>query len=401
MQKQKCIIENSMLRRHFLSSLAPAPRKRIAAIVTEYRWFSHADVICGRLLGGHSANNIWTPPRTNLVSLYTAQVPANDMSRDLAARHGFKIYPTIREALTLGTAKLAVEGVVFVGEHGNYPFNDLGQHLYPRFELFNEILDVYEQSGHAVPTFFDKHFSYDWPKAEAMFRRARKLKVPLLAGSSLPVTSRAPALQPKLETPITHAAAIGYGPLDAYSFHLLESLQCLVERRKGGETGIDQVHTITNEAIWAWLPQNPWARPLLDAAWALDPALQKGRTIEQTASKPVLFHLRYRDGLQAVALMLTPSGNDRTVALQTPAGVQTTLFGPPSVTRPLPHFDGLVHCIEDLIVTGREPYPPERTLLTTGALALSFESIRTKQPVAAPGLNITYRAPATPFLQTA
>ena len=390
-----------MLRRHFLSSLAPAPRKRIAAIVTEYRWFSHADVICGRLLGGHSANNIWTPPRTNLVSLYTAQVPANDMSRDLAARHGFKIYPTIREALTLGTAKLAVEGVVFVGEHGNYPFNDLGQHLYPRFELFNEILDVYEQSGHAVPTFFDKHFSYDWPKAEAMFRRARKLKVPLLAGSSLPVTSRAPALQPKLETPITHAAAIGYGPLDAYSFHLLESLPCLVERRKGGETGIDQVHTITNEAIWAWLPQNPWARPLLDAAWALDPALQKGRTIEQTASKPVLFHLRYRDGLQAVALMLTPSGNDRTVALQTPAGVQTTLFGPPSVTRPLPHFDGLVHCIEDLIVTGREPYPPERTLLTTGALALSFESIRTKQPVAAPGLNITYRAPATPFLQTA
>ena len=390
-----------MLRRHFLSSLAPAPRKRIAAIVTEYRWFSHADVICGRLLGGHSANNIWTPPRTNLVSLYTAQVPANDMSRDLAARHGFKIYPTIREALTLGTAKLAVEGVVFVGEHGNYPFNDLGQHLYPRFELFNEILDVYEQSGHAVPTFFDKHFSYDWPKAEAMFRRARKLKVPLLAGSSLPVTSRAPALQPKLETPITHAAAIGYGPLDAYSFHLLESLQCLVERRKGGETGIDQVHTSTNEAIWAWLPQNPWARPLLDAAWALDPALQKGRTIEQTASKPVLFHLRYREGLQAVALMLTPSGNDRTVALQTPAGVQTTLFGPPSVTRPLPHFDGLVHCIEDLIVTGREPYPPERTLLTTGALALSFESIRTKQPVAAPGLNITYRAPATPFLQTA
>lgn len=400
MQKQKCIIENSMLRRQFLASLAPTPRKRIAAIVTEYRWFSHADVICGRLLGGHSANNVWTPPRTNLVSLYTAQVPANDMSRDLAARHGFKIYPTIRDALTLGTGKLAVDGVVFVGEHGNYPFNDLGQHLYPRFELFNEILDVYEQSGRAVPTFFDKHFSYDWPKAEAMFRRARGLKVPLLAGSSLPVTSRAPALQPKLETPISHAAAIGYGPLDAYSFHLLESLQCLVERRKGGETGITHVHAVTDETIWAWLPQNPWARPLLDAAWALDPASKKG-SIEQTASKPVLFHLRYRDGLQTVALMLTPSGNDRTVALQTPTGVQSTLFGPPSVTRPLPHFDGLVHCIEDLILTGREPYPPERTLLTTGTLALAFESIRSKQPVATPGLAITYRAPATPFLQTA
>jgi hypothetical protein len=79
----------------------------------------------------------------------------------------------------------------------------------------------------------------------------------------------------------------------------------------------------------------------------------------------------------------------------------TTLFGPPSVTRPLPHFDGLVHCIEDLIVTGREPYPPERTLLTTGILAQAFASKRTGQPVANNDLLISYRAPAEPFLQTA
>lgn len=389
-----------MLRRQFLQSLVPAPRKRLAAIVTEYRWFSHADVICGRLLGGHSANNRWTPPRTQLVSLYTAQVPANDMSRDLAARHGFKIYPTIREALTLGTAKLAVDGVVFIGEHGQYPFNAEGQHLYPRFELYNEVLDVYEQSGRAVPTFFDKHFSYDWSKAKAMFDRTRRLKAPLLAGSSLPVTSRAPALQPPLGTPITHAAAIGYGPLDAYGFHLLESLQCLVERRKGGETGIQQVHTLRHETIWPWLAARPWTKPLLDAAWALDPASKKGSPQSQ-AKDPVLFHLQYRDGLEAIALMLTPSGNDRTVALQTPTDIQSTLFGPPTVTRPLPHFDGLVHCIEELMVTGREPYPPERTLLTTGALAFAFDSIRSGQPVPTPGLSVTYRAPAAPFLQTA
>lgn len=389
-----------MRRRQFLSLLAPDPRKKIAAIVTEYRWYSHADVICGRLLGGHSANNVWTPPRLNLVSLYTAQVPKNDMSRDLASRHGFKIHPTIREALTLGTDKLAVDGVVFIGEHGDYPTNADGQKLYPRSELFNQILDVYEQSGRSVPTFFDKHFSYDWTQAESLFRRARKLNVPLLAGSSIPVTSRAPHLQPKLETRITHAAAIGYGPLDAYGFHLLESLQCLVERRSGGESGVSAVHTLTNEAIWKWLPFQPWARPVLDAAWALDPASRNG-SLESQAKSPVLFHIQYRDGLQAIALMLTPSGNDRTVALQTPAGIQTTLFGPPTVTRPLPHFDGLVHCIEDLILTGKEPYPPERTLLTTGILAQAFASKRTGQPIATPGLTIQYRSPAEPFLQTA
>jgi hypothetical protein len=81
-------------------------RKKVAAIVTEYRWYSHADVICGRLLGGYSANNVWRGPRTHLVSLYRAQTPSNDMGRDVSARHGFRIYPTIREALTLGGPSL-------------------------------------------------------------------------------------------------------------------------------------------------------------------------------------------------------------------------------------------------------------------------------------------------------
>jgi hypothetical protein len=102
--------------------------------------------------------------------------------------------------------------------------------------------------------------------------------------------------------------------------------------------------------------------------------------MEAQAKSPVLFHVRHRDGFESVALMLSPSGNDRTVALATPAGVLTTLFGPPSVTRPLPHFDGLVHRIEDLIVAAARPYPPERTLLTTGILAQAFASKRTGQP---------------------
>ena len=45
-----------------------------------------------------------------------------------------KIYPTIAEALTLGGGKLAVDGVVLVGEHGNYPKNEKGQTKYPRYD---------------------------------------------------------------------------------------------------------------------------------------------------------------------------------------------------------------------------------------------------------------------------
>src|SRR5438552_3464292 len=79
-----------------------------------------------------------------------------------ATSPGGSLYPNIRQALTLGGDTLAVDGVVFIGEHGNYPTNEMGQKLYPRFEMYSEILDIYERSSRRVPTFFDKHFSYSW-----------------------------------------------------------------------------------------------------------------------------------------------------------------------------------------------------------------------------------------------
>jgi hypothetical protein len=68
--------------------------------------------------------------------------------------------------------------------------------------------------------------------------------------------------------------------------------------------------------------------------------------------------------------------------------------------RALPHFDGLVHSIEEMFVSGKPFYPVERTLLTTGALAFLFES-RGKGRVETPELNIRYRAPRDTFFQRA
>ncbi|MGH2368669.1 MAG: hypothetical protein ACRDI2_10750, partial [Chloroflexota bacterium] len=104
----------------------PAPKKTVAAIVTEYRIRSHADNIVTRLLEGYELHWIPVPPRLRVASLYTDQVPDNDISRALAAEHGVPLSPTIREALTLGGDTLAVDGVVIVGEHGDYPYNEQG-----------------------------------------------------------------------------------------------------------------------------------------------------------------------------------------------------------------------------------------------------------------------------------
>ncbi len=323
------------------------------------------------------------------------------MSTDLSARNGFQLRSTVREALTLGGKSVAVEGVVFVGEHGNYPINDVGQKLYPRYELFSQILDVYEQSGRSVPTFFDKHFSYSWEKAEALYRRSKKIGFPFMAGSSIPMTIRRPALDPPLETPIVEAVAIGYGDPDAYGFHTLEGLQCLVERRKGGETGIASVQWIEGDAIWAWRdgPQGSWSKPLLSEALRRQP-LPLSPPIEAQAKQPVMFLLNYRDGLKAAALVLTHNAGGFSAAIKVRGQEQplSTAFVIPE-GRPLPNWDGLVRCIDLFLSTGKPPNPVERTLLTTGALGFCFESKRTGALVETPQLNIRYRAPDRSWFQ--
>ncbi len=214
-----------------------AERKKIATVVTEYRRNSHADVIVGRLLEGYEYNGEKRTPRVEVVSMYTDQVPANDMSRAMAAKHGFKIFPTVRETLLRATEKLAVEGVVFVGEHGNYRKNEKGQTLYPRYELYKQIVEVFRQTGSAVPVYCDKYLSTEWEKAKWMYDQSRELKFPLMAGSSMPLTRRYPPLELELKTPVEKSVGYYYGPKEAYGFHALEAHQCMVERRREGKRG--------------------------------------------------------------------------------------------------------------------------------------------------------------------
>src|SRR5919199_3093067 len=170
-------------------------RKTVAAIVTEYRIRSHADNIVTRLLEGYELHGTPVPPRLRVGALYTDRMPANDISRDLAAQHGVPIFPAIREALTLGGSELAVDGVVIVGEHGDYPYNEKGQHLYPRRRFFEETVAVFRQSGRVVPVFNDKHLAWSWADAKWMYDTARELGIPFMAGSSMPVTVRVPPVR--------------------------------------------------------------------------------------------------------------------------------------------------------------------------------------------------------------
>jgi len=367
--------------------------------------YSHAAVIIGRLLEGYSPDGIFTEPRTHLVSMYTAQVPANDLSRGLAQKYGFPIYPTIKDALTLGGGDLAVDAVCFIGEHGDYPWNERGQHLYPRYELFEQIVEVFRRTGKTAPVFSDKHFSYSWSKAKQMYGWSRELNFPLMAGSSIPLTMRSPALEIPYGAEIDHALALGYGELDAYGFHTLEVLQAMVERRKGGETGIRAVEWIEGDAVWKWRDgAGRWSLPLLDAALSRYPEQKPGR-LEDNVKKPVAFLLEYRDGMRAAAYMLEGQvrGWSFAAKMKQQSEPVSTCFrqGDEPGSRPLPHFDGLVHSIEEMFVTGKPLYPVERTLLTTCTLSMLFESRAWKRRIESPELAVSYRAPRNCYFQRA
>jgi hypothetical protein len=382
----------------------PEPKK-VAAVVTEYRRWSHADVIVGKILEGFLHDG-GAGPGLRVVSMYVDQFPEKDLSRGLAKKHGFTIHDSIAGALTLGGKTLAVDGVLCIGEHGKYPTNAKGQLLYPRRRFFEEVCKVFEETKKSVPVFNDKHLGPTWDDAKWMYDRSRELFVPFLAGSSLPVTWRRPELKLPKEAELTGAVQVGYGPFEGYGFHALESLQCMVERRKGGETGVKAVQCVQGGEMWKALDDGRWSKPLLEAALALVPAHARGDYREPTAKEKDagVFLIEYRDGFKAAVAMMNGWVHEGDGGAFTFAG-QIKGQEKPAATHfylqqpdPFGHFIYQVKAIDSMIQTGHPPYPVERTLLTSGILDAVMTSVAEKnRRVETPHLEIKYKPTDHPF----
>ncbi len=386
----------------FLAASQSGPAKRIAAVITEYRHNSHADVILGKYLEGFLQNKQAPGPRSKIVSLYTAQVPKNDMSRDMAGKYKVPIYPTIWETLTTGGGdRLNVDGVLLIGEHGDYPWNEKGQHLYPRYELFLEIADVFRGTRKSVPVFNDKHLSYSWLKAKRMVEISHELKFPLMAGSSIPVSYRPQGVDLEWGAKAKHAVSIFYADPDAYGFHNLEGLQCMVERRHGGETGVKAVQYMEKQAMWDWVAQTPWASKLLDAALA-QAIHRKPGDIRQLGKEDYVFRVEYRDGLEAAAFMMNGVAEDAATAVEVEGKsepVATLMWLQEGA--PFQHFGCLVQQVEKMFESGKPTYPVERTLLTSGILEAVINSkFENGKRLETPYLDVKYMSPRESFFCT-
>jgi len=366
---------------------------RVASINSVYRFRSHAYHIDGRFLHGYMMQGFPHQPPFQLVRMYNDQYPENDLSRGLAQRLNFQIADNPAAALG-GPDRLDVDAVLLIVEHGDYPLNEFGQIQYPRYRLFQEIVRVFEASRRSVPVFNDKHLSYDHRQAAEMVATARRVGFPLMAGSSLPVTWRVPEFDPPRETPFTEALVCHHGGPEVYGFHALEMLQCVLERRRGGETGIKSVRALKGPAVWQAGEAGHWSRELLSAALSRSPSRNLGDPRNNVAN-PIAILVEYLDGTKGTCLNLEEHVSDMTIAarVQGRSEPMSTLFflpAPPGAR----YFDALTWNIEKFFTTGQSPTPIERTLLTSTALDFAMRSMTQDGRVYEdPALRIAYRAP--------
>jgi hypothetical protein len=378
----------------------PPSAKNVAAIVTVYRHNSHADVIVSRLLQTDTLDGKGSESPLKLVSLYTDQRAAGDLSRLLAASHRFRLSETIEESLTLGTGRLAVDGVLLIAEHGDYPRSPTGNMQYPKRRFWEETIKVFKSSGRVVPVFIDKHLADNWTDAKFIYDTARELKVPLMAGSSVPGTWRRPPVDVKRGSRLREIVAITYHTTDAYGFHALEFVQALAEQRRGGETGIKAVQSFAGDAVWRAFDEKAFDTELFDAAWQrLSQPQNRGRPLREAVPKPRLFRLEYADGLRAHVLELNGAAGEWSAAWryagedpERPARhIESALFWTQE-GRPAMHFTWLLHGIERMMLTGKPSWNVERTLLTSGALDALLLSLKEEQRrVETPYLLLRYQ----------
>lgn len=385
---------------------------RVAAVFTVLRFRSHAYNILENFVRPYLFNGQLTEPGVQVVSFYADQFPTDDLAREASKALGIPLFDTIHDALCVGTNQLAVDGVLLIGEHGEYPYNARGQHLYPRKRFFDETVAVMQQAKRFVPVFNDKHLAWRWDWARQMYDVAREKGIPLLAGSSVPLAERRPPLELPAEAEIEEAVAIHGGGLESYDFHALEVLQSFVEARRGGETGIASVELLTGQAYEQALDAGRWSLDLVEAAMHAESAMQARRQpfpqlgvlaagAQPDAPRPnpappevtgtYAIQVLYRDGLRATVLRMGSDANRWNFACRLKGEAEpraTAIYNSPWGNRGL--FKALSHAIQYMIKSGQEPYPAERTLLTTGAVEAVMLSHELGRPIATPHLDIAY-----------
>jgi hypothetical protein len=275
---------------------------------------------------------------------------------------------------------------------------------------------VFRSSGRTVPYFNDKHLSWKWEWAKEMYDTSKQMGFPFMAGSSLPVTWRMPQVEMPSGASVQEAMCVAFGGVDSYDVHALEAVQCMVERRKGGETGVEWLQAYRGDNFWKAHEQGVWSPALFKAALCRSETLKSARegftsvfpTVAQMKTlvkDPVAYRYQHKDGLVCTIMLMNGLVQDFTFAAAIngqpkPFSTMMYLSKDAEAATIETYFNPLVHFIEQFMQTGKEQYPLERVLLCTGLVCAGVDSLFAGQKrLQTPNLAISYK-PAKSSLRT-
>ena len=374
-------------------------RPRIACLVSYWGApRSHADWIINKLIDGYWWDGAYTPSRIDVASIYLHQHDISELAQKVAAAKGIPVFRTVSEALTLGGDGLAVDGVVIVGEHGDYPTDLKGHWLLPRWWLYSQMVRVFERSNRSVPVFNDKHLSYNWDESKWMFDKSRELNFPLTGGSSIPIYYREPEIELDIDTPIKNSIVLGGASDEGAIFHCIDVLQSFVERRKGGETGVKAVQSIRGPETWKWVEQNPWVGKLLDSV-AKKFEFRQGYFQESPQANVCI--VEYNDGTNAA--VISGRGVGWTYAGEIEGQNEPAIVSMLGWPGPFDQYhasNAQPHWIVEMMLSKKEPFNAERLLLSSGItnhyMQSNWENGGRYHPIGrrieTPFMNMTYRS---------
>ncbi|MGV3607662.1 MAG: hypothetical protein ACO1RA_14740 [Planctomycetaceae bacterium] len=362
-------------------------KPRVAVVLTSFTYRSHSHVIMENFLTPYLFCGKVTEPGCEVVSLYADQSPEGDMAPAVCEQFKIPKFATVAEALCVGGKELAVDAVLLIGEHGDYPKTKHGIVMYPRKQLFDQCIEVMRKSGKVVPLFNDKHFSYRYDWSREMYDTAKGMNIPLMAGSSVPLAERRPSLEMPAGSKIREAISIHSGPLESYDFHGLEVLQSMVESRQGGETGVASVQYLGKEEVMESARRGEWSLELAKLALKA----RDGEGAELSPNHGIL--LQYKDGMKGLVLSVNGKASTWGFAARVEGRdepIAASFYVGPWNNRNL--FKALSHAIQHFFRTQKSPYPVERTLLTSGVLDAMMRSVDEKgKAISTPELSISYQ----------
>ena len=355
---------------------------RIAVITTAFTPMSHSDVIVRRWLDPLPTDHEfgWPGARTEIASMYVMERGEKDLSREICKARGIRDCETVESALVSDTGELAVDAVMIIGEHGDFPENALGQKLYPRKELLDAVLAVLDRSPRKIPLFFDKHLSWNVEWAKEMYAALETRGIPWFGGSSISLCPMLPDPGNLRGVPMQEVVLTTFGPLEPYLFHALEALEAVVDQRSSTRPGIDSVTAWRGEASWAAMDSRVFSMDLLEAAVAagsIDAVAGFERWRKAREDSAEIFLIRYKDGLQATIVNLQGVLRKWAFACRMEDREQSvaSAFMAGGADMGYPHFARLAGLIQEFFLSEKRPVPPSRLYLTTIACAFCMQAL--------------------------